>query len=361
MAHTIPCTALKPGTFINVEGTVEFCRLTRFLEPEELKKLQQTRQFTPDKPFTTITLGDVRILPANPNALSKEELYVQESFYTSSKNPGAHYSIDNKSPNFPRFYQVKVNDDGSIDNTKVSEVPAKAELAKGLKVVLVLRVFKPKNYPNCGIGLDSVIAQEPIRYYNGGNAISHLAQMGITVENELSDDQRNTAAKQATQAPVPSVEPANDFNAQPVSAPVGNPYASAAQEAAQPATASMPEPTPVANTPAPQPQNQAQADTWNCPNCNAVSSGKFCNECGTPKPAPVAETPAPVQNDNWTCTGCGAINTGKFCNSCGTPKPAEGPAMGTPIGNGNPYATNDTLANTQTGIRFDPNDNNRNY
>lgn len=345
MAHSIPCTALKPGTFINVYGEVQFCRLTRFLEPDELQKLQQVRQFTPDKPFTTITLSNARILPANPNALSKEELYVQESFYQSSKNPGDHYSIDNKSPNFPRFYQVKVNDDGSIDNTKVSEVPAKAELAKGLKVVLVLRVFKPKNYPNCGIGLDSVIVQEPIRYYGGGNAISHLAQMGITVENELTDTQRNTAAQQATQAAVPAVEtPSTLENAEPVEAPVGNPYASAAAEAAQPV--SMPEPT-------------AASDAWTCPNCGAQTSGRFCNGCGTPKPAPVAETVTP-ENNNWTCA-CGTVNTGNFCNNCGNKKPEAGAMNGGPIGGANPYASGNTLGQTQSGIRFDPNDSNRNY
>ncbi|MCQ2495908.1 MAG: SPFH domain-containing protein [Lachnospiraceae bacterium] len=54
------------------------------------------------------------------------------------------------------------------------------------------------------------------------------------------------------------------------------------------------------------------ADSWTC-SCGAVNTGKFCMECGTPKPAPAA---------SWTCS-CGAVNTGKFCMECGSPKPVS--------------------------------------
>ncbi len=59
---------------------------------------------------------------------------------------------------------------------------------------------------------------------------------------------------------------------------------------------------------------QAAAEGWTCPNCGTTNTGKFCMECGTPKPAPAAA---------WTCPNCGASNTGKFCSECGTPKPAD--------------------------------------
>ena len=47
--------------------------------------------------------------------------------------------------------------------------------------------------------------------------------------------------------------------------------------------------------------------TWTC-ECGAVNTGKFCSECG--KPRPVME---------WTCD-CGTVNTGKFCSECGKPR-----------------------------------------
>ena len=56
------------------------------------------------------------------------------------------------------------------------------------------------------------------------------------------------------------------------------------------------------------------AGGWTC-SCGATASGKFCPECGSPKPAPAA---------GWTCS-CGAVNTGKFCAECGSPKPAGVP------------------------------------
>lgn len=48
---------------------------------------------------------------------------------------------------------------------------------------------------------------------------------------------------------------------------------------------------------------------WTCRKCGAVNHGKFCSECGAPKPAA----------GPWTCS-CGAVNTGKFCSECGKPR-----------------------------------------
>ena len=53
------------------------------------------------------------------------------------------------------------------------------------------------------------------------------------------------------------------------------------------------------------------ANGWKC-NCGATATGKFCPECGSPKPA---------DGGSWTCS-CGTANTGKFCQNCGSKKPA---------------------------------------
>ncbi len=58
------------------------------------------------------------------------------------------------------------------------------------------------------------------------------------------------------------------------------------------------------------------AASWTCA-CGAVNSGKFCSECGQPRPA----APAPAGAGEWTCA-CGAVNSGKFCSECGQPRPA---------------------------------------
>lgn len=53
-------------------------------------------------------------------------------------------------------------------------------------------------------------------------------------------------------------------------------------------------------------------ESWTC-TCGATSTGKFCPNCGAPKP-PIAQT------QSWTCT-CGTENEGKFCKNCGKPRP----------------------------------------
>lgn len=69
--------------------------------------------------------------------------------------------------------------------------------------------------------------------------------------------------------------------------------------------------------PAPATSVAPAADSWNC-SCGAEGlMGKFCPECGTPRPTPAGA---------WDCS-CGAKGlTGKFCPECGS-KRSE--AMGT--------------------------------
>ena len=46
---------------------------------------------------------------------------------------------------------------------------------------------------------------------------------------------------------------------------------------------------------------------WKC-KCGHTNTGRFCSECGTPKPQP--------QTNTWKCE-CGQQNEGKFCGNCG--------------------------------------------
>ncbi len=57
------------------------------------------------------------------------------------------------------------------------------------------------------------------------------------------------------------------------------------------------------------PSAAAAAGVWTC-SCGAQNTGKFCSECGNPKPV----------SDTWTCE-CGAVNKGKFCPECGKKRP----------------------------------------
>ncbi len=61
-------------------------------------------------------------------------------------------------------------------------------------------------------------------------------------------------------------------------------------------------------------QQTPVAGSWQC-SCGATVTGKFCPECGKPRPATA---------EGWTCS-CGAVNKGKFCSECGKPRPTAAP------------------------------------
>jgi membrane protease subunit (stomatin/prohibitin family) len=60
-----------------------------------------------------------------------------------------------------------------------------------------------------------------------------------------------------------------------------------------------------------QAQAAAPAAGWTCSCGKTGNTGKFCGECGAPKPS----------EEGWTCS-CGTVNKGKFCGNCGAKKPA---------------------------------------
>ncbi len=53
---------------------------------------------------------------------------------------------------------------------------------------------------------------------------------------------------------------------------------------------------------------------WTCSCGQTDNRGKFCANCGSPKPAAAG----------WTCS-CGTVNQGKFCVECGSKKPVGAP------------------------------------
>ena len=63
-----------------------------------------------------------------------------------------------------------------------------------------------------------------------------------------------------------------------------------------------------------QTQQGQSTEGWTCACAHAGNTGKFCAECGKPRPIPAG----------WTCT-CGAVNQGNFCTECGKPRPAGAP------------------------------------
>ncbi|MBO5335816.1 MAG: SPFH domain-containing protein [Lachnospiraceae bacterium] len=60
--------------------------------------------------------------------------------------------------------------------------------------------------------------------------------------------------------------------------------------------------------------SQAPVLGWSCSCGQGDNRGKFCTNCGSPKPSEAG----------WTCS-CGTVNQGKFCQNCGSKKPEGAP------------------------------------
>ena len=63
----------------------------------------------------------------------------------------------------------------------------------------------------------------------------------------------------------------------------------------------------------PQQPQPAAAAGWTCSCGQGGNTGKFCQQCGKPRPE--------AGTAGWTCPKCGAVNKGRFCAECGTKKP----------------------------------------
>lgn len=72
-----------------------------------------------------------------------------------------------------------------------------------------------------------------------------------------------------------------------------------------------PEPTeaPVESTPVPTEAPDLNADEWECPNCGNHATGKFCNNCGTPKPTDESK---PDETEKATFTPWFSYGVGKY-------------------------------------------------
>ncbi len=79
--------------------------------------------------------------------------------------------------------------------------------------------------------------------------------------------------------------------------PVGGPMPASPGGQSQPAATDNPRAT--------------ASSAWTC-SCGAQSTGRFCSNCGSPRPQS-ADVP-------WTCS-CGTQNTGRFCSNCGHSRP----------------------------------------
>lgn len=215
---------LTPGTYFLVEGDLEFSRLHSRIEGDELARRNQQAQqrgISPDdKPLTTATVKNARILQLGPTK-TKEEIYGEQRFYTS-KDPSQagiyKYTGKNKGNYLPKIYQQKTPNDATL-----TEIKLNADLAIDTNVILIMKIFEAPR--NNGVSLEAVIVKGEINTYARGtdqfleslgyNVVSldtDYSEVGETTMAQFQDSVTNTQGAQTTnQAP----QQQQNYNPQP--------------------------------------------------------------------------------------------------------------------------------------------------
>lgn len=181
---------LTPNTIVMVRGNVSYCRITRKvsgpeLERENERKRREHRQDTKDKPYTYISLDNAQVMYQNPQAPTLEEQFINQRMYQSDKKNGIWcYSQYDTSPySLPKICVMNGNTAEELNAEDIH-----GELDSGLQVMVEIRIFKT-SYANCGLGINKVIALEPIRFYGRNNGAG-LAAFGLNfkpAERPLQD------------------------------------------------------------------------------------------------------------------------------------------------------------------------------
>lgn len=177
--RTISTQSLTPGELFCVRGKLTYGRLAKQVDGEELEKDKQRRAargMRPiERPYTSATITDAYVPLKDKNNPTLEERYAQEFLYTSHANGshGFNFSAVNRGNRLP---WIGVRD--PQDPMKIKQIVLPNELASGLDVTLVMRVFQGK--PNKGVTLDGVILNEPPRYFVSADPTASLSALGIT-------------------------------------------------------------------------------------------------------------------------------------------------------------------------------------
>lgn len=217
---TVDTNALEIGSIMLITGKVDFCRITSQIAGEELARQNEASRMkgytTEDRPYTTITIREAQPIVANPQALTPAETYITEAMYMSNAHPEKGYLFRGK--NVGKILPwVGVTQAGTTN--VVNQIKPEGELAEGLNVTLVLRVYKGQR--NNGVGLEGVIVNEPIRYFSANDVQKKLKDLGITF---VSDPTATTVV-------------GDNDNAQPAAVPFSQPAPQAPQYQAPPFTA----------------------------------------------------------------------------------------------------------------------------
>jgi hypothetical protein len=246
---------LRPGEYAMVKGTITWCRIASLIDGKELEdKVERQRQAKRmsiiEDPHVSIAIDNAVVIgphdPSNPSKIAQngtiEQKYLDNRLFTSAPNPNARYqysgerfSIDERSfnGNLPPVFRVGDPAKGEDPKTFYQFYP-KADLARGTKVIIVMRAYGGRMNNN-GMGLRAVLVNETnIQYAGAGGSAYGLKndlKTKLNINVELAENPEYQGAEAAAAA--------QRTNAAPTDIPNVNTVPAAPQQVVD-----MPDPTP---------------------------------------------------------------------------------------------------------------------
>ncbi len=234
---SINTNQLQNGATFLVRGKVGFSRITRKTTDQERAAANQRRAATAqatgkpsypiDKNYTQLTIYDATVIAKDPSNPTIEEKYAAEHLYTSKADgyTGQCYNAINKGNTLPSVSRL-------VAPNVYQPIVPENELARGLDVTMVLRVFGGRAGMNNGVTLDRVLVNEQVVRYRDGfsdQVTNNLKNAyGITfmepekpLDNSANDEAEASAAPVDDGSDAAPVAP-NAFSA-PNVAPIGGP------------------------------------------------------------------------------------------------------------------------------------------
>lgn len=165
---------------ILIQGEVSFSHIATMYDGPELIEANRKaveRGGSPSlRPYCTISIDNPRIL--NQETLPPEVVSVMTK-RISTKEGRSRYYATSKSPNLPPVvYSALAGDGYSGHGIADANHPLPHELATGLKVTIVAKLFNTKMGVGCGI--DGILVDEPVRYYEPNSIASILGLQGVS-------------------------------------------------------------------------------------------------------------------------------------------------------------------------------------
>lgn len=172
---------LSPNKIVRVQGLVTYSHIVSLIEGEELARANQramqrfSNYIEKERPYSQISIKDARVLYADENNPTYEERYAAERCKPKrgGDDPSPRFTATNSSRNLAAV--AKRREDGKYEPVQLT-----GELAKDVKVTLVLRSFKGRGGNN-GLGLNHVLIEDTgdIRYYGGSANVAELEKLGV--------------------------------------------------------------------------------------------------------------------------------------------------------------------------------------